>query len=307
MLTAEQQHQRRNAIGSSDVAAILGVSHWKTAYDLWLEKTGRLPDQPERPWMRVGSRMESAVLDEFEENYGTVDRDVVVAWPEINLACRVDAILVATGEPVEAKTAGLFGPLGDEWGDEGSEQVPREYVVQAHAHLVVTKSKVCHVPTLLGRIGFRYFKVDRSERLCGLIIERVAKFWRDHVVADVPPKGVDGTPEIVKQAIRTPGKVANVPTVLVAELVAAGEAKRQAENRYEQIQTTIRMFDPGAEAFDYGDGAKWITDYEQGRTSIDGSLLKANHPDIYEQVVKESRYRVMRVAKRPKANGGKSS
>lgn len=36
---------RRQGIGGSDVAAILGLSKFKTQQELWMEKTGRLVDR----------------------------------------------------------------------------------------------------------------------------------------------------------------------------------------------------------------------------------------------------------------------
>ena len=41
------------AIGGSDVAAIFGISPWKTPLDLWLEKSGKLmPDESENMWQK---------------------------------------------------------------------------------------------------------------------------------------------------------------------------------------------------------------------------------------------------------------
>ena len=33
---------RRKGIGGSDVAAIMGLNKWKSAYQIWLEKTGQV-------------------------------------------------------------------------------------------------------------------------------------------------------------------------------------------------------------------------------------------------------------------------
>ena len=41
MLTQQQRTDRMSGLGGSDIAAILGVSPYKTAVDVWLEKTGR--------------------------------------------------------------------------------------------------------------------------------------------------------------------------------------------------------------------------------------------------------------------------
>ena len=43
MVISQQQLSDRNkGIGSSDAAAILGLSSYKTPYDIWLQKTGRV-------------------------------------------------------------------------------------------------------------------------------------------------------------------------------------------------------------------------------------------------------------------------
>ena len=40
-------------IGGSDVAAIFGISPWKTPLDLWLEKSGKLlPNESENLWQK---------------------------------------------------------------------------------------------------------------------------------------------------------------------------------------------------------------------------------------------------------------
>ena len=45
--TETQLEQRRSRLGSSDIAAILGVDTHKNAYDVWLDKTGKLIPEPE--------------------------------------------------------------------------------------------------------------------------------------------------------------------------------------------------------------------------------------------------------------------
>ena len=55
------------AIGGSDVAAIFGISPWKTPLDLWLEKSGKLmPDESENMWQKeMGHLLESVVAQMY--------------------------------------------------------------------------------------------------------------------------------------------------------------------------------------------------------------------------------------------------
>ena len=46
MLTTEQLEARKKGIGGSDVASILGLSPWKSQYQLYLEKRGELEEEP---------------------------------------------------------------------------------------------------------------------------------------------------------------------------------------------------------------------------------------------------------------------
>ena len=60
MRTREQfLRERRSGIGGSDVAAILGLSRWKTAYQVWQEKTGRAAiDEGDNERLHFGNVLE---------------------------------------------------------------------------------------------------------------------------------------------------------------------------------------------------------------------------------------------------------
>ena len=51
VLSAQDEwHRRRfNGIGGSEMASVLGISKYQSAYDLWLVKTGR-KEPFRRPW-----------------------------------------------------------------------------------------------------------------------------------------------------------------------------------------------------------------------------------------------------------------
>ena len=36
---------RKQGIGGSDVSCLLGINKWKSEIELWLDKTGQLPEQ----------------------------------------------------------------------------------------------------------------------------------------------------------------------------------------------------------------------------------------------------------------------
>ena len=49
-------HDRRGYIGSSDIAAIIGLSPFKTAYEVWEEKVADSWEETDNPILRRGRR-----------------------------------------------------------------------------------------------------------------------------------------------------------------------------------------------------------------------------------------------------------
>ena len=57
--------RRRNTIGGSDAAAIVGLSRYGSQYSVFMDKTGRLPDKPDTEAMRQGRDLEEYVASRF--------------------------------------------------------------------------------------------------------------------------------------------------------------------------------------------------------------------------------------------------
>ena len=58
--------QRSKGIGGTDASVICGVSQYKTAYELYLEKRGELlREDADNELMRFGRRFEKPIADEF--------------------------------------------------------------------------------------------------------------------------------------------------------------------------------------------------------------------------------------------------
>ena len=55
---------RRKGIGGSDAAAIVGLNRWRSAFDVYAEKVGLKPEQPDNEAMRRGG-LEDYVASRF--------------------------------------------------------------------------------------------------------------------------------------------------------------------------------------------------------------------------------------------------
>ena len=62
--------ERRKGIGGSDVAAIMGLSPWKTAYQIYQDKRGEVKDFEGSAVMDWGKRMEPAIRQWYSDQTG---------------------------------------------------------------------------------------------------------------------------------------------------------------------------------------------------------------------------------------------
>lgn len=234
-ITEQQRQERKNHIGSSDVATVLGINPNRSARDLWIEKTGRAGKQKATPAMEAGNFLESGVIDYAEQILDqTIIRNVTKAKEGTPLRVNIDGVVGATLEPVEAKTSGILWRTKDWWGDEGTNQVPDTVIAQCHAHMICTGKEICHVPALISGRGFLMFRVDYNAELAEEILEQVGHFWDKCVLADTPPEDSHGSLQVLRIMKRVPK--------LVAELEPSGvklwlelREKRKTYERDEKI------------------------------------------------------------------------
>lgn len=282
-LSPEQLAARKHVIGASEVAAVLGINPFKTAFEVYAEKVDDLEPFEGNRYTDAGNRFEPEVLNWAEEQLGDLERNVTVRFGGAPIASTCDALLVGRRNPVEAKTAGLFGPLSDEWGDDGTDAVPAQYLVQLQAQMLCTESDMAYLAAFLGGRGFAMFKVHRSDKVCKYLASYLPEWWDRHVVKRVPPPMGNTSLEVLKRLRREPNKTIEVAPQLVADFEQAKAAATAADKAKDAAQKALLAEMGDAEAAEFGDPSKVLTFYEQTR--------KAHH-------VSESTFRVLRVSKR---------
>lgn len=234
MLTEQERQRRKSYIGASDMAAVLGLSPWRSAYDLWLEKTGRVDLDSNNRATQRGTRLEPAILDYAAEAYGALDRNVwCPAGDGSPLAATMDAVVRADGTPVEAKSdrrsPNPYDPDG--WGEDGSDSVPQLYLVQCAVQMYCSKKDLCHVSAFLGDMDFHLFELLRSDSLTDMIVTRAYEFYTKNVKADTPP---DSLPSLeVAKAIRRQPVTVEGADELIVEFLKAKEAEKAAKGAVE--------------------------------------------------------------------------
>ena len=300
-ITELQRQQRRTHLGSSDMAAILGVDPWRNAYDIWMEKTGKVNDLPENEAMYLGTTLEDGVLKFAEDQLGKLIRNCYRSAEGFPIASNIDAIVIKTNEPVEAKTGGLLGPLAEHWGDPGTDELPDRVIVQCHCHMLCINKEVCHVPALLGGKGFVMYHVNLDLELMGIIQDKSLEFWEDFVEKDIPPPDVIPSFAMAKRMKRIPKKTVKIEKVLVVNWQNAKESAKLAKEIKESAEAELLAALGDAEGGECDLGL--LTYFEQCRRTVRARELRDAYPEIYEQFENISTFRVARLKKPKKSKG----
>jgi putative phage-type endonuclease len=300
-ISKHQNRDRNHGIGGSDVAAILGLSPYKTPLELWAEKVGHpAHKQQDAVHLRFGQFVEPFVASEFERltglhtqehtealthpehdfMYGHIDRFVVKdVWDLAVLDGKV-----CTDSLLECKTAGLFSK--DDWGPAGSDQVPSAYLLQCVWYMAITGCSTAHIAVLIGNADFRVYRIERDLELEALVIEKAKRYWFDHVLEGVPP-----TPQTVNDLRllyphEDPNKAVQADSEVMASLAqlrALQEESKSLDEKSEQLKLQIMQAMGEAQTLCLGSEvlATWKSPKPSQR--IDTSLLKKDFPEIARQ------------------------
>ncbi|MFD0408596.1 YqaJ viral recombinase family protein [Kitasatospora sp. NPDC127116] len=199
---------RRDGIGSSDVAGILGVSDGdhSTPLRVYLDKLGELVDDAGQAayW---GTVFEEPVAREWaKRNRSVVRRVGLVAhqdepWMRATLDRRVaECPLPETSREacaLEVKTRSAFKTARWHAG------APDDVLAQVLWQMAVTGYQHMHYAVLIGGNDYRQgvVRADQYARVTADIITAVRRFWEDHVLAQTRPPHT-GNPERLVEMYR---------------------------------------------------------------------------------------------------------
>lgn len=182
--------ERRLGIGGSDAAAVFNLSPWMTPLELYLDKRGELPTPKRtRDEMEWGHRLEPVVRQAYADRTGqrVIANEPAFVHPQYPfMRCNLDGRIADSRKIYEGKIA----RFSDDWGEEGTDQVPIQYSFQAHHNMAVCDADVCDFGVLIGGSEFRIYTVEADLELRDMIITGEAAFW-DRIQNGEPPEPVN--------------------------------------------------------------------------------------------------------------------
>ena len=300
MLTAAQLEERRHGIGGSDAGSVLGLNPYRTPLDLYLEKVGDRspPDLSDNESVRWGTLLEDLVAREFADRTGLKvrRRNQTLRHREHDfMLAHIDRHIV--GEPVglEVKTTGFFA--GKALGDDGSDEVPDQWLAQVAHYLEVTGFDAFYIAALVGGQQLRIFRIERNPDLAKMLVERERWFWEECVQKRMPPPPT--TFEDLKALHPTDdGSVVTATPEVLEAVDRLREVKAQAkeiDTETKDLELRIKTHLGDAAALTDEAGKTLATWKTQQSTRLDQKALKAEEPDTFERFQTTSSMRVLRV------------
>lgn len=205
-LTRKQLAERRSGIGGSEVAVIAGLSQWSSPIKVWESKVLNVDVEPTDA-MDLGNWMEDPVAKLYAKRTGrplakcgtlrhptyphafaTPDRLVLPSTMK-----HLRNVQPSSAERLlEVKTS--TWRLAHLWGEEGTDEVPMDYLCQVTWQMSCAGVTRTDVAVLFDGRELKIYTLDFDAEFAGMLHEMVEKWWTDYVDPKRPPPP-DGSPE----------------------------------------------------------------------------------------------------------------
>jgi putative phage-type endonuclease len=279
MLSQAQLEQREGRIGSSSVAAVLGLSPWQTPLEAWLQITGREKFAGNEQ-TQIGEELEAPIANLAKARGADGD------WVKCNDSVLWDDWAVATPDFIE------YGSLPPDAGileikNVGEQSVrlweagPPTYVkAQVFWQGKLTGSRKLFVAALLGGSECKVFPVKYDEGAADAMFKLAHKWWLEHVGAGKEPD-IDPARDgdyLKRKWDKTSGEMREATETMAATV----ENLKQMKRRYRQLGDVIEAEENLIKAF--------IADAD-GITAPEGNITWRRSRDVtrtdYKAVVNE--------------------
>ncbi len=289
--------ERRKGIGGSDASVILGLNKWRTAFELWLDKTGQVPiSESASEAAYFGSILEDIVAKEFEVRSGKKVRrkKSMLKHPEHDfILANVDRMIVGEKAILECKTTSAYNLK--EWEDN---EIPDSYIVQVQHYLGVLgpEYKKAYFAVLIGGNKFVWKEIERDDELIAMIFQAEVEFWNEKVLGGKAPvlDGSSAAEEYLKQRYSEAegGKVVDLTSANKTRIQQYLQLKEQINELTLQAKELENQIKHEMKEAEYGFIGNYQTSWKSVSTNrIDSKILKEQFPDVYEKVTKEVQYR----------------
>lgn len=237
---------RRRFLGGSDIAAVMGLSPWRTPLQLYEAKIATEPPEPlpdeKRRFFARRKRQEPVIAEMLADEYGIAvtrlslddnpnrytDREHPWMAAEIDFEFmmsdqvrehfpeREDFCAIPNGALLNGEIKTVHPLAAREWGEQGSEDVPVHYAAQAMWGIGITRRPGALLTALFGLDNLLAFPVMPDADTIAGMRSKATDFWTRNVMQRIPPE-----PANMDDMMRLFSKVNGRPVEADTELMHA--------------------------------------------------------------------------------------
>lgn len=285
---------RKQGIGASEVATIVGLNPYETPLELWRRKVGIDAPKAENAAMRRGHYCEDAVAQWWAHETG---REIIAASATDFMFVDQDMDFLRVSPdrtywlPESVRNDNNKGILECKTTNMvvDPEDLPKWWFCQVQMNLGVAGYSHGSLAWLCHGFEFGYADIDFVPDFYNMLVEAVARFWNVNVKQMVEPDPVNVRDIVAKYNKHVDGKVVEVSDEILDayhELKDVKQQIAQLDERKTELEDSMKMAFGDAEAISY-DGATLAT-WKTAKDSVkfDDKTFKSEHPEEWSQYAK---------------------
>ena len=303
---------RREYVGCSEIAAAMGLSAYRSRYDLWAEKRHGVRSFAGNTLTRRGQALERWIFGEWQNFtglYAYKPRRVFGVEECPRLRGNLDGWCPSTREPVEVKDTSWR--MRDDWQalrDRGELRPGTSvftYWLQIQGQMAITGARSGWFAVAIDR-DVDCFRVERDDEAIAKILRAVDDFWRlvESPLESPPMKPEDmqtaelviGTP--TKEVIELSGDRAEDLRGLLREYDEIGDAIKELKRIQDKLRKSMHkeLLDHGAD-LDVRTGEETVRKLRLVRPSpgLDTRRLTAERPEVRREYLTKERNPYLRI------------
>jgi putative phage-type endonuclease len=287
---------RKAGVTASEIAVLMGLSPYGSPFELYHRKIGTLPPEADKAVFERGHVLEPYIAGKFAERH-----------PELGVGGDGRALFAHSERPWQMATpdriifdaARISGPDlavlecktdagGDEWGDEGTDDIPVHYRCQVLWQMDVMGVPAAFVGCLLMRqwkIRFYQLTMDSAARADLKVMRSAARRFLERIDHGPAPE-VDWRPATTGALRHLHPTVTDtdvpISTQLAGWYLAACRREKAAGERKDLYANRIRaLIGDGRRAVDPGRGGAVIATRQVfGQKRISSALVRERYPEV---------------------------
>lgn len=289
---------RRQGIGGSDAAVIVGLNRFGSEFELWSDKRGLLPEKEDTEAMRLGRDLEQYAAERWMEKTGKRVRKLnfILKNPQYPYAlANLDRKVIGENAGLECKTTSVWNRSDFEGGE-----IPLNWYVQCMHYMAVCGFERMYLAVLVLGKGFYTYEIGRDEEEIAALMAAETAWWERHMIAGEEPSA-DGS-ESAGDVLRKLHPQDNGESVMLMDredqLDRIGELEEQikalkAEQEVLKQSIMQKMGDAGT-----GQSLGWAVSWKtQESRRVDTALLKEAYPEVWEACSKVNVTRPLKIRK----------